>query len=701
MLKMKTEVLSGSSFDDSYIFEDNLLRMIDAEGHMMHGIEPALSALSSASAHSPGGSQALSPALSLSGGNSNSNGNLSTSGNNTVTINNNNNSYAQNNNSQSATVCAICGDRATGKHYGASSCDGCKGFFRRSVRKNHQYTCRFSRNCVVDKDKRNQCRYCRLRKCFKAGMKKEAVQNERDRISCRRTSNEDPDPGNGLSVISLVKAEIESRQSKAGAAMETNPNEDLSNKQFASINDVCESMKQQLLTLVEWAKHIPAFNDLQLDDQVALLRAHAGEHLLLGLSRRSMHLKDVLLLGNNCVITKHCPDARLSPNLDISRIGARIIDELVFALRDVNIDDTELACIKALVFFDPNAKDLKEPQRVKTLRHQILNNLEDYVSDRQYESRGRFGEILLILPVLQSITWQMIEQIQFAKIFGVAHIDSLLQEMLLGGELADNSPLSPPSLNNYSPTRNMDGSHVSSTLDVLTSPTSADHLSACMDSNSLDAQMMSPLLENIGSPPPQYNQLRPYQTQRPQQQQQQQTVNNNTGTALHTRAMHSPHLTDADANNVDMVNGAGNSCMDENSMYNTNTVMRPLSTSSAHNLPHMSSPNMQQHSHAASSPMQHSPPLHRNHPYQRPEQLSAAQHNNGGVAQQLRNPAEMTLNEYNSGSAEEMLRRAPIKIRGPDALSSGAGGAYMMGGGLHDAESAYRMTLKQEPETGY
>lgn len=70
-------------------------------------------------------------------------------------------------------LCAICGDRATGKHYGASSCDGCKGFFRRSVRKNHMYSCRFSRQCVVDKDKRNQCRYCRLKKCFRAGMKKE------------------------------------------------------------------------------------------------------------------------------------------------------------------------------------------------------------------------------------------------------------------------------------------------------------------------------------------------------------------------------------------------------------------------------------------------------------------------------------------------------------------------------------------------
>lgn len=437
-------------------------------------------------------SQTLSPTLSTG-----SNSNNAFSGTNN---NNNNNSSSS---SQPVIVCAICGDRATGKHYGASSCDGCKGFFRRSVRKNHLYTCRFSRNCIVDKDKRNQCRYCRLRKCFKAGMKKEAVQNERDRISCRRTSNEDPDPGNGLSVISLLKAEMQSRQSKAGAAMENGANDDLSNKQFASINDVCESMKQQLLTLVEWAKHIPAFNDLQLDDQVALLRAHAGEHLLLGLSRRSMHLKDVLLLGNNCIITKHCPDSRLSPNLDISRIGARIIDELVFAMKDINIDDAELACVKALVFFDPNAKGLNEPQRIKSLRHQILNNLEDYVSDRQYESRGRFGEILLILPVLQSITWQMIEQIQFAKIFGVARIDSLLQEMLLGGELADNpSPLTPPLCNNYSPTHTMDQTQVTSSLGPMSPPNSdqlgSEPMSTCMDSG-LDVPLIPPIIDAITS----------------------------------------------------------------------------------------------------------------------------------------------------------------------------------------------------------
>ncbi|KAG5898558.1 hypothetical protein JTB14_012455 [Gonioctena quinquepunctata] len=336
------------------------------------------------------------------------------------------------------------------------------------------YTCRFNRNCVVDKDKRNQCRYCRLRKCFKAGMKKEAVQNERDRISCRRPSYEENNQNNGLSVGSLLNAEMLSRQVCA-ALEQMGPNPvndyDLSNKQLASINDVCDSMKQQLLILVEWAKYIPAFTELQLDDQVALLRAHAGEHLLLGLARRSMHLKDVLLLGNNCIITKQCPD------LSISRVGTRIIDELVKPMNEVQIDDTEFACLKAIVFFDPNAKGLTESSRIKALRYQIQINLEDYISDRQYDSRGRFGELLLTLPPLQSITWQMIEQIQFAKVFGVAHIDSLLQEMLLGGTSVDTTPATivvPNSTNNYQSTSDSADSPITSPNTTPSSP--QDHL---------------------------------------------------------------------------------------------------------------------------------------------------------------------------------------------------------------------------------
>lgn len=343
--------------------------------------------------------------------------------------------------------CAICGDRATGKHYGAFSCDGCKGFFRRSVRKSHHYDCRYNRKCIVNKDKRNQCRYCRLKKCFKAGMKKEAVQNERDRISSRKLSYEEQtsDNSKGLSVFSLMQAEMLSRQ--VGAALESSrlkDDIDLSTKKTANINDVCDSMKQQLLILVEWAKYIPAFGELTLDDQVALLRAHAGEHLILGVARRSMHLKDILLLGNNCIIIKNSPE-NSNQDLDISKVGVRIMEEIVKPLNEVKIDDPEFACLKAIVFFDPNAKGLVNADAIKKIRYQIQINLEDYINDRQYDSRGRFGEILLTLPALQSISWEMVELIQFARLFGVTHIDLLLQEMLLGGpSTLENDAVVPP-----------------------------------------------------------------------------------------------------------------------------------------------------------------------------------------------------------------------------------------------------------------
>jgi hypothetical protein len=62
-----------------------------------------------------------------------------------------------------------------------NSCEGCKGFFKRTVRKDLSYACREDRNCVIDKKQRNRCQYCRYQKCLNCGMKREAVQEERQR----------------------------------------------------------------------------------------------------------------------------------------------------------------------------------------------------------------------------------------------------------------------------------------------------------------------------------------------------------------------------------------------------------------------------------------------------------------------------------------------------------------------------------------
>lgn len=68
-------------------------------------------------------------------------------------------------------LCLVCGDRASGRHYGAISCEGCKGFFKRSIRKQLGYQCRGSMNCEVTKHHRNRCQYCRLQKCLSCGMR--------------------------------------------------------------------------------------------------------------------------------------------------------------------------------------------------------------------------------------------------------------------------------------------------------------------------------------------------------------------------------------------------------------------------------------------------------------------------------------------------------------------------------------------------
>ncbi|KAH8373435.1 hypothetical protein KR009_006850, partial [Drosophila setifemur] len=86
----------------------------------------------------------------------------------------------------SVELCLVCGDRASGRHYGAISCEGCKGFFKRSIRKQLGYQCRGAMNCEVTKHHRNRCQFCRLQKCLASGMRSDSVQHERKPIVDRK-----------------------------------------------------------------------------------------------------------------------------------------------------------------------------------------------------------------------------------------------------------------------------------------------------------------------------------------------------------------------------------------------------------------------------------------------------------------------------------------------------------------------------------
>ncbi|CCD63480.2 Nuclear Hormone Receptor family [Caenorhabditis elegans] len=116
-------------------------------------------------------------------------------------------------------LCVVCGDKASGRHYGAVSCEGCKGFFKRSIRKRIGYVCRSQKDCPVTKFHRNRCQYCRLRKCLSMGMRSESVQAERRPVNnssmlCNNDNNQQNTTPEHLSpnlLLSLVKLEHETK----------------------------------------------------------------------------------------------------------------------------------------------------------------------------------------------------------------------------------------------------------------------------------------------------------------------------------------------------------------------------------------------------------------------------------------------------------------------------------------------------------
>merc|ERR1739842_112403 len=78
--------------------------------------------------------------------------------------------------------CKVCGDKSSGVHYGVITCEGCKGFFRRSQSSVVNYQCPRQKNCVVDRVNRNRCQSCRLQKCLSLGMSRDG-KNKNARTS--------------------------------------------------------------------------------------------------------------------------------------------------------------------------------------------------------------------------------------------------------------------------------------------------------------------------------------------------------------------------------------------------------------------------------------------------------------------------------------------------------------------------------------
>ncbi|GAB0088651.1 nuclear receptor subfamily 2 group F member 1-B [Sergentomyia squamirostris] len=231
---------------------------------------------------------------------------------------------------------------------------GCKSFFKRSVRRNLTYSCRGNRTCPIDQHHRNQCQYCRLRKCLKMGMRREAVQRGRvppsqptgyPGMHGQYLTNGDPCAAgfNGHSYLSsyislLLRAEPYPT-SRYGQCMQPN--------NIMGIDNICELAARLLFSAVEWAKNIPFFPELQVTDQVALLRLVWSELFVLNASQCSMPLHVAPLLAAAGLHASPMAADRVVAFMD----HIRIFQEQVEKLKALHVDSAEYSCLKAIVLF--------------------------------------------------------------------------------------------------------------------------------------------------------------------------------------------------------------------------------------------------------------------------------------------------------------------------------------------------------------
>ncbi|XP_042590524.1 nuclear receptor subfamily 2 group F member 6-like isoform X2 [Cyprinus carpio] len=341
--------------------------------------------------------------------------------------------------------CVVCGDKSSGKHYGVFTCEGCKSFFKRSIRRNLNYTCRSNRECQIDQHHRNQCQYCRLKKCFRVGMRKEAVQRGRIPPSHAGISpasmvgaGGDVGGGHGMGaeffngqpvselISQLLRAEPYPNSRYGAQCGQQLPG---GNSSVMGIDNICELAARLLFSTIEWVRNIPYFPELPVSEQVALLRLSWSELFILNAAQSALPLHTAPLLAAAGFHSSPMPADRVVSFMD----QVRVFQDQVDKLTRLQVDSAEYSCLKAIALFSPDACGLSDPAHIESLQEKAQVALTEYERMQYPGQPQRFGRLLLRLPALRAVPANLISQLFFMRLVGKTPIETLIRDMQLSG----------------------------------------------------------------------------------------------------------------------------------------------------------------------------------------------------------------------------------------------------------------------------
>ncbi|XP_064514662.1 nuclear receptor subfamily 4 group A member 3 isoform X1 [Pseudopipra pipra] len=335
-------------------------------------------------------------------------------------------------------TCAVCGDNAACQHYGVRTCEGCKGFFKRTVQKNAKYVCLANKNCPVDKRRRNRCQYCRFQKCLSVGMVKEVVRTDslkgrRGRLPSKPKSplqQEPSQPSPPSPPISMMNALVR-------ALTDSTPRE-LDYSRYCSTDQAAAGTDaehvQQFYNLLTasiditrgWAEKIPGFTDLPKEDQTLLIESAFLELFVLRLSIRSDTAEDKFVFCNGLVLHRLQCLRGFGEWLDS-------IKDFSLNLKSLNLDIPALASLSALTMITER-HGLKEPKKVEELCNKITSSLKDHLTF-SCQNKGQPLEsaekVLGVLADLRSLCTLGLQRIFYLKLEDLVPAPSIVDRLFL------------------------------------------------------------------------------------------------------------------------------------------------------------------------------------------------------------------------------------------------------------------------------
>ncbi|XP_071591614.1 thyroid hormone receptor beta isoform X2 [Heliangelus exortis] len=277
-------------------------------------------------------------------------------------------------------LCVVCGDKATGYHYRCITCEGCKGFFRRTIQKNLHptYSCKYEGKCVIDKVTRNQCQECRFKKCIFVGMATDLVLDDNKRLAKRKLIEENRE-----------KRRREELQKTIGHKPEP------TDEEWELIKIVTEAHVATNAQGSHWKQKRKFL--LPCEDQIILLKGCCMEIMSLRAAVRYDPESETLTLNGEMAVTRG----------QLKNGGLGVVSDAIFdlgmSLSSFNLDDTEVALLQAVLLMSSDRPGLVCVERIEKCQEGFLLAFEHYINYRKHHVAHFWPKLLMKVTDLRMI----------------------------------------------------------------------------------------------------------------------------------------------------------------------------------------------------------------------------------------------------------------------------------------------------------